>query len=68
MTAQETGPHGARTCAGCDATTDLRAIHSETSGVVDTKVWCQTCCPELWCEACLSTTGGQCREHQTENE
>ena len=47
-------------CAGCgvDRNVDGTSLRSSTA-----RWWCEQCCPALWCEACLSATGGVCRAH-----
>lgn len=42
-------------CAGCDAVGEFAAVNG--------KHFCPSCCPQLYCEDCLSATGGSCRVH-----
>lgn len=46
-----------QSCDGTDIKTALRAAGPS-------KMFCSACCPPIFCEACLSATGGLCREHQ----
>lgn len=50
---------GREECLGCET-----QVHLTTDK--DGRLWCDECCPQLFCKACLSSTGGSCREHATE--